>query len=54
MLRDFEQARDEHTRRLMGNVDGRKSIFINMERRQSYVNLETLLTEENEIVEEHP
>ena len=31
----------------MGKVEGKKSIFINMERRQSYVNLETLLTEEN-------
>ena len=42
---------------LTGKVEGKKSLYINMERRQSYVNLETLITEEGmsdgELVEEN-
>ena len=42
---------------LTGKVEGKKSLFMNMERRQSYVNLETLITEEcqsdSELVEEN-
>ena len=56
MLKEFEQARDEHMRILTGKVEGKKSSFIGMDRRQSYVNLETLITEEcqsdGELVEE--
>ena len=45
LLKDFEQSREEHVKVTMAKIEGKRSIFVGMERRQSYVNLETLMTE---------
>ena len=52
LLREFEIARDSHMRTQMNKIEGKKSTVLGMERKMSYVNLDTL-DDENPIEEEY-
>lgn len=54
-LREFEKARENHTRSQMNKLEGKKSTSLGIERKMSYVNLDTLGDgdDENPIEEEY-
>ena len=52
LLREFEIARENHMRTQMNRIEGKKSTVLGMERKMSYVNLDTL-DDENPIEEEY-
>ena len=51
-LRDFEKARESHTRSQLAKIEGKKNTSHGFERKMSYVNLDTLPDDEDPIEEE--
>lgn len=47
LLKEFNKAREDHVKSITAKIEGKRTHF-SVDRRQSYVNLETLMTEENQ------
>ena len=53
-LRDFEKARESHTRSQLAKIEGKKSTSLGFERKMSYINLDTLPDDDENPIEEEP
>ena len=51
-LRDFEKARESHTRSQLAKIEGKKNTSLGFERKMSYVNLDTLPDDDENPIEE--
>ena len=53
-LRDFEKARESHTRSQLAKIEGKKNTSLGFERKMSYINLDTLPDDDENPIEEEP